>query len=232
MVHLTFELDRIAQVDGARAEAAWITGDHDAVAGITEVAFALAVDRQEPWAVGELSYWRWRAGLNVKVEAELAAEPYRASIAGDWKKATELWRQIGCPYEAALALADSDDETDVRQAHDELQSLGARPVAAIVARRLRERGARGVPRGPRPSTRENPAGLTARELDVLSLVAEGMRNAQIADRLVVSEKTVDHHVSAILRKLDVRTRGEASAAAARLGLVTRAAKYGEGAGSM
>ena len=75
-----------------------------------------------------------------------------------------------------------------------------------------------MPRGPRPSTRENPAGLTARELDVLALVAEGLRNAQIAERLVVSEKTVDHHVSAILRKLDVRTRGEASAEAARLRL--------------
>ena len=75
-----------------------------------------------------------------------------------------------------------------------------------------------MPRGPRPSTRENPGGLTARELDVLALLAEGLRNAQIAERLVVSEKTVDHHVSAILRKLDVRTRGEASAEAARLRL--------------
>ena len=75
-----------------------------------------------------------------------------------------------------------------------------------------------MPRGPRPRTRENPAGLTARELEVLALLAEGLRNAQIAKRLVVSEKTVDHHVSAILRKLDVRSRGEAGAKAARLGL--------------
>ena len=80
------------------------------------------------------------------------------------------------------------------------------------------RGVRGVPRGPRTRTRENPAGLTGRELEVLALLAEGLRNAQIAERLVVSEKTVDHHVSAILRKLDVRTRGEAGAAAVRLGL--------------
>ena len=101
---------------------------------------------------------------------------------------------------------------------DQLQQLSARPAAAIVARRLHERGVRGVPRGPRPATRENPAGLTARELQVLTLLAEGLRNRQIAERLVVSEKTVDHHVSAILRKLDVRTRGEASAQAARLGL--------------
>ena len=76
-----------------------------------------------------------------------------------------------------------------------------------------------MPRGPRPGTRENPGGLTAREVDVLALLVEGLRNAQIAERLVVSEKTVDHHVSAILRKLDVRTRGEASAEAARLRLI-------------
>jgi len=79
---------------------------------------------------------------------------------------------------------------------------------------------RGVPRGPRRGTRANPAGLTARELEVLALLAKGLRNAAIALQLVVSEKTVDRHVSAILRKLDVRTRGEAAAEAARLGLAS------------
>src|SRR5262249_29823687 len=68
-------------------------------------------------------------------------------------------------------------------------------------------------------TRQNPAGLTARELEVLVLLAEGLRNAQIAERLVVAQKTVDHHVSAILRKLDAPTRGQAAAAPTRLGLL-------------
>jgi DNA-binding NarL/FixJ family response regulator len=107
----------------------------------------------------------------------------------------------------------------MRRAFDELQRLGARAAAAILARRLRERGARGLPHGPRPATRQNPAGLTRREQEVLSLVAQGLRNAQIADRLVLSEKTVGHHVAAILRKLGVRSRLEASTHAARLGLV-------------
>jgi DNA-binding NarL/FixJ family response regulator len=97
--------------------------------------------------------------------------------------------------------------------------MGARPAAAIVARRLRELGERGVARGPLARTRANPAGLTARELDVVPLLAQGLRNGEIAERLVVSQRTVDHHVSAILRKLGVRTRGEAAAAAGRLGLL-------------
>jgi DNA-binding NarL/FixJ family response regulator len=99
--------------------------------------------------------------------------------------------------------------------------MGAGPAARLITRKLRDQGIRGVPRGPRPATRENPAGLTARELEVLELVTHGMTNAQIAGHLVVARKTVDHHVSAILRKLSVRSRGHATAEAARLGLITR-----------
>ena len=110
-------------------------------------------------------------------------------------------------------------EAALRRGLDELNTLGARPAAAIVARRLRELGVRGLPRGPRESTRANAAQLTARELDVLNLLAEGHRNAEIAERLVVSRRTVDYHVSSILRKLDAHTRGEAVAEARRLGLI-------------
>jgi DNA-binding CsgD family transcriptional regulator/tetratricopeptide (TPR) repeat protein len=218
LAQATGELMRIAPVAAARAEAAWLTGDNAAVRQVTDAALSLALQCRAPWVTGELAYWRWQAGLRDELLPGMAAEPYELSIAGAWREATELWREIGCPYEAALAMAESDGDVAVRQSVDELQQLGARPAAAIVARRLRERGVRGVPRGPRPRTRENPAGLTARELEVLALLVEGLRNAQIAQRLVVSEKTVDHHVSAVLRKLDVRTRGEAAAAALRLRL--------------
>jgi DNA-binding NarL/FixJ family response regulator len=161
--------------------------------------------------------WRWRAGL-LQEPPPGAAEPYTAQIGGDWARAAELWTEIGCPYEAALALADADDDEVLRGALDTLHALGATPAAAIVARRLRTRGASGLPRGPRAATRENPANLTARELDVLALVAQGLRNADIAERLFLSAKTVDHHVSAILRKLGVRTRREAGLEAVRLGV--------------
>jgi DNA-binding CsgD family transcriptional regulator len=212
----TGELQRIGPAATARAEANWLEGRHDAITRESEGALELALRRRAPWAMGELACWRWRAGARSEIPPD-AAEPYALEIAGEWAQAAKLWTEMGCPYEAALSLADADDDDHLRRALDELHRLGARSAAAIVARRLRERGARGLPRGPRPSTRENPAGLTARELEVLELVAQGLRNADIAERLFLSEKTVGHHVSAILRKLGVRTRGEASAEAARLG---------------
>jgi DNA-binding CsgD family transcriptional regulator len=211
------ELQWIAPVATARAEAAWLEGRHDAIAPALEPALGFPMRIGDPYA-SALVYWRWRAGIDVETPTANHDDPCLLETAGDWAGASDAWRMLGCPYESALALAAADDEQPLRRALDELRALSARPAAAIVARRLRERGARGLPRGPRPGTRQNPAGLTARELEVVTLLAEGLRNAQIAERLVVAEKTVGHHVSSILRKLDVRTRGEAGAQAARLGL--------------
>jgi DNA-binding CsgD family transcriptional regulator/tetratricopeptide (TPR) repeat protein len=213
------DLAFLAPVAAARAECAWLEGRQpQAIDAATCSAFDLALRQRTPSFIGELGLWRWRAGLLDEPPAD-AGEPYAYQIAGDWERAASYWHENGCRYHTALALADSHHGKALRQALDELQALGARPAAAIVARRLRELGERGVPRGPRPTTRANPAGLTARELEVLELLVQGLRNAQIAERLVLSGKTVDHHVSAVLRKLDVRSRGEATVAAARLGLL-------------
>lgn len=214
----TDEPERIGPAATARAEAAWLSGDRDAVLAATEGPLRLALEAGDLRAAGELRLWRSRAGSEDADPARVA-EPYASQLAGDWSTAAAFWDEAGCPYEAALARADSGDETELRRSLDELQRLGARPAAAIVAGRLRARGVRGLPRGPRPATRENPAGLTPRQLEVLELLAEGMRDSEIAERLVLSERTVGHHVGAILRKLDARNRGQATVEAVRLGLV-------------
>ena len=131
----TGELLRIAPAAAARAEAAWLAGDHERIGEATDVAFELAVRYRADWPLGELAYWRWRAGLLAEVPAE-AVEPYAAQIAGDWSRAAELWATLGCPYEAAWALAECDDEDALRRAFDAFERLGARPASAIVAARL------------------------------------------------------------------------------------------------
>src|SRR6185503_20059787 len=100
-----------------------------------------------------------------------------------------------------------------------LERLGAGPAAERLRQTLRATGVRGIPRGPRPSTKENAAGLTNRQMEVLALMTDGLANAEIADRLFISAKTVDHHVSAILAKLDAHTRAEAVSVALQTGLI-------------
>jgi len=147
------------------------------------------------------------------------ANPFLLQIAGDWPGAARRWRELGYPYEAARALGETQDADDLRTALADLTRLGASPAAAFVRRRMREIGVRTLIRGPRASTRGNPAQLTEREMQVLTLVAGGLRNAEIAERLFISAKTVDHHVSAILAKLGTRSRGDAVRVAARLGAI-------------
>ena len=215
----TGELQRLEPAAAARAEAAWLEGRLDAAVAATEAALELAVERKAAWIVGELTAWRRRAGDEAPARVEVP-EPWRAQLAGESHLAASLWNDLDSPYEAALALGEAADEAAQRRALDELHRLGAVQAAAVVTRRLRGRGLRSLPRGPRPATKANPAGLTRREREVLELVAAGLRNAEIAARLVLSRKTVEHHVAAILRKLGVASRGEAAGEAERLGLIS------------
>ena len=186
LAHKTSEVQRIVPVALARAEAAWLRGDLQAVTedlrdvtSITNRVFG-TIEQQQ------IDRWLWRASARD-------TEPPPHTRTGD-------------PYDEALALSDGDDIDSLQRAIAILEPLGDNCLVHILRQRLRVLGVR----GPRKTTRANPAGLTARELEILGLLDEGLRNADIAQRLHVSPKTVDHHVSSVLSKLGVRTRGEAA----------------------
>jgi DNA-binding CsgD family transcriptional regulator/tetratricopeptide (TPR) repeat protein len=210
-------LQRLGHVHAARAEEAWLAGDRERTVAEAQAVFDLALEKRHLWFAGELAYWLWKAGV-MHDAPDWIAEPYRLQLDGEPKAAAEAWRIRNCPYEAARALAETDEETSLLEALSEFVRLGSLPAVKVVHDRLRSIGA-AVPRGPRQTTRANAAALTVRELEVLRLVALGLRNAEVADQLVLSPRTVDHHVSAILRKLEAKTRGEATAAAAQMGLL-------------
>jgi DNA-binding CsgD family transcriptional regulator len=204
----------------ARAELAWLGGEADEVLATLEpVRTELARAGMVAWA-GAAALLLHRAGRR-DVLTRCAGRPFTLQIAGDWREAAAQWHRLGCPYEEADALADSPDPEALREALTILDRLGAEPRAAMVRRRLVEMGEESVPRGPRPQTRANPAGLTARQSEVLGLLAAGLTYREIAQRLHLSVKTVDHHATAVRDKLGASSRSEAVAAARRLGVVAR-----------
>ncbi len=215
------ELQRLAPVAAARAEAHWLDGAAASVAAETDETLALAVALDDPWAIGELWAMRRRAGIEDRVDPGAAAAPFALELTGKWEAAADAWEDLGCPYEAALAGAESGDEAALRNALATCQRLGAVPATRELIQRLRSAGVRSIARGPRRSTIDNPAQLTSRQVEILELLAAGLTNAEIAGRLYITPKTVAHHVSAILGKLGVRSRREAAAEAARLGVFTR-----------
>jgi DNA-binding CsgD family transcriptional regulator len=172
----------------------------------------------------QLSFWVWRAGGTPPYRPE-AADPFELQIAGEWQAAAAQWEQLGCPYEQALALAEGEADAKLR-ALAILDRLGAAATAGVLRRNLRAEGVRHIPRGARPATKRNPAGLTARELDILRQLAGGFSNREIGRRLNISAKTVDHHVSAVLSKLEAASRDEAVASAIARGFL---GEYGEAA---
>lgn len=191
----------------ARAEAAWLAGEEGRFADELADVHALARRCRHPVAVGELALWRVRAG--AAPPAEVPAGPFGRWVTGDAAEAAAAFRTSGTPYEAAWALAETGDAGRA-EAAQVLGSLGAAPLASRLGLRV-VRSGRGVP--------ARPAGLSARELEVLRLVAVGFTNPQVASALVISRKTAEHHVSHVLAKLGVASRAEAAAAAVRLGVL-------------
>jgi DNA-binding CsgD family transcriptional regulator/tetratricopeptide (TPR) repeat protein len=204
----------------ASAEAYWLQGQPDPAAREAELADDVCA-QGDAWDRGAITAWLRRTGSRRPPPNDLAG-PYRRLAEGNWEEAAELWLGLGCPYEAALALHDSDQEAALRRALKIFTGLGAPAAAQLTRHKMRRLGIRSIPAGPRTATRAHPLGLTRREREVLELICAGHTNAEIAAKLFISPKTVDHHVSSVLAKLDAPTREVAATHAARLGLVSPA----------
>ncbi|HEX7425527.1 MAG TPA: LuxR C-terminal-related transcriptional regulator [Mycobacterium sp.] len=209
---------RMLPVAAAIVELSWATGVSDhRISQCRELLTDAPIAGLE-WSRGELAVWLRRLGENVDVVG--VAEPYRLLLDGAYEAAADEFHRLSMPYDAALALVDSGDPAFAARALDILDRLGADAVAAKVRRDLRSQGVTAVPARRRSATLANPVGLTARQVEVLRLLDDGLTNAELAERLYLSVKTVDHHVSAILAKLDVTKRRDAVRRARQLGLLT------------
>jgi len=212
----TGDPQHVVRIRLSRAEARWLEGNPAAAHREASLA-EQAADGAGPWLTGEAAAWVRRTGPSLPPRGELA-EPYRLELEGDWPNAAKLWDELGCPYNAALAVLDAGDEAALRQALAVCEALGAAATVRVIRRLMRQQGIRSIPVGQRTAARGHPLGLTRREHEVLTLICAGHTNSDIADRLFISAKTVDHHVSAVLAKLGAPTRGAAAARAASLGL--------------
>lgn len=199
------------------AEHLWLTGsEHDERLVVLDRALARRVTGSNAWMGDDLAFWMWKLGRATAVPPNLLGG-YRAILDGDAHGAADSWSARRMPYHHAVALMHGDD-VDASRAVHEFEELGADAAARRLRSLLRGRGVT-VPRGRGRSSREHAAGLTARQAEVLDLLADGLSNAEIADHLVISHRTVENHVAAIMRKLDVAARNEAAAAARMRGLL-------------
>jgi DNA-binding CsgD family transcriptional regulator len=196
----------IGPARAARAEVAWLEGDVRRAQAEARRGLEVATPSTDPWVTGELARWVRVAGGTAP--AVRSAGGFTPELAGDWRSAVRIWTDLECGYDAALARL-AGDVSALVDADRAFESVGARTAAAITRSRLRATGARNGTRGPRAGTRANPYGLTTRQLEVLELVRAGLTGSEIARRLHISPKTADHHVTAILAKMDVRSRTEA-----------------------
>lgn len=192
----------------AAAEAAWLWGDAAAVLRVVDAALPHALRAGERWRIGQLLVWRLRAGGAVDEMPARLPEPCALELQGRHGEAAAAWAALGCPYARALALAAAGDEA-AAEALGVLTELGAQGALRLLRSRLSAGGQRELPRGPNRRTRGDPLGLTGRERQILDLIAQGLANRDIAARLSRSERTVEHHVSALLAKLGASSRAEA-----------------------
>jgi DNA-binding CsgD family transcriptional regulator/tetratricopeptide (TPR) repeat protein len=214
---ITKELQRIIPVAIGLLEYGWIINDHDAARQVVDIVLDTLDKNFISHFYSELAVWLHRNKYKTRHSMKIS-EPWSLIISGDWQKAARQFKLMGCPYEYALALFDGPEDSQ-REALTLLDQLGAQGTLELLKSKLRSKGIRNIPRGPRASTRSNSANLTSRQIDVLFLLKEGLPNAEIANRLFISAKTADHHISAILSKLNVHSRMMAIREAEKLGIL-------------
>ncbi len=203
------ENEKIVYTTAARAEYFWLKNKLNDLTGELESIYKKLLSSDNSWAIGEIAYWLWKSGKLDGIPEHIA-EPYHMHIRGDWQAAAAYWEKSHCPYEQALALSEGNREAMIESVRI-FDGLGASAASSLIKQKMRDKGIKKIPKGPRESTRKNPAGLTGRQVDVLKLLTKGMSNSEIASSLYISPKTVDHHISAILAKLKLHSRTEAAA---------------------
>lgn len=210
----TMELQRIIPVIVALLEYEWITGKKQIEEKTLDRTMKMFHGAENIMDAIEFSFWMMKA-RNQQLEIPAISED--SAMFSRLKSMTpaEIWERLGCPYEHALTLFDGTDE-EKRKALTIIAGLGADAVHEKMKMDMRNSGIKSIPRGSRKSTRSNVAQLTTRELDVLGLLKGGMQNKEIANTLFISAKTVDHHISSILFKLEVNSRTKAVQEAVRL----------------
>ena len=209
------ERQRIALAASARMELAWLQGE--AAPEPPQRLYDPLAHREVIREMGELAWWTSDSARPIPVPADVI-EPYALLLDGRPEDAAQVWAELGCVYDQALALGLSEDVERVAEAVRILSDLGASGAATRVGVRLTAMGGR-VPRPRRTATRQHPGGLTEREAEVLELLADGASNADIASTLGISARTAEHHVSAVLAKLGAPTRVDAVVLAANRGWV-------------
>jgi DNA-binding CsgD family transcriptional regulator len=204
----------------AVAEYLWLSDDRDPelLRRLWEL-LAQGIAIGTPWPSGAFAFWMWKLGL-LDAAPQGTADFYGWIINGEYEKSAEFWHAKGIPYEEGLALMHGDEAEQV-EAIRIFDDLGANATANKVRQALLDQGAN-VPRGRSRATRDHAAGLTARQAEVLDLLARGLTNIEIADELFVSHRTVENHVSAVLMKLDVGSREAAVNAARDQGILDHA----------
>ena len=210
---------RMAPAAIALAEFNWIVGAADNPTAQMTAIMERGLEIRFLWSTGALALWLRRLGELTDVPQGIA-EPYRLVMEGEPSAAAGMFAAIGCTYDSALALLDGDASEQLA-ALSSFETMGAAGVATKVRKSLRDRGV-AVPRGRGRTTRRHSAGLTPRQAEALSLMAEGLSNTEIADRLFLSPRTVEHHVAAVISKLNTSTRVEAVAVAREQGLLPAA----------